>query len=699
MFYAGTPNGGVWKTDDAGRTWRPIFDHEPVASIGAVVVSPSDPNIIYVGTGEQNHGDGVYKSTDAGATWTNVGLRDTRLINAVIVDPRNPDIVVVAAMGDSQSGAQRGIYKSTDGGKSWNKTLFKDAETGIGDLTADPDNPSNLYATLWRRPADPFDPGDRKGQDAWVYKSTDEGATWKVVEGKGLPSEPMGLLGIAVAPGTSGQRVYTYAKQGLYRSEDGGANWIRSSTDPRVFSSGYISEITVDPKNANVVYAEQTSLYRSTDGGKTFEAWVGAPSGDDYHVMWINPLNPQYIILGVDQGAMVSVNGGQTWSSWYNQPTGQFYHVSTDNQYPYNVYGAQQDSGTARVASRSTNGQVTYRDWAPVGGFEFCYIEADPLNPNYVYAGGWYGTVLRYDRVTGQIVHVFARTLKYRTANMAPIAFSPQDPHSLYVAAQYVLRTKDGGLTWKEVSPDLTEKPQASGKTPSAGEQRANVRRAVISTMSFSRVKAGEIWVGTGNGLVQLTRDGKRWENVTIPNLSERAGIVVVEASPHDPAEAYVVTQVAREARTPRSIAPAITARPGKSSAADFPPINRISWSAKILAALVCFSPEPLTAFLFPLTTAITGNPCSSIFPSRRSPISPFTATISSLLLTAVLSGSSTTFHRFASSTTNSCRPMSHCCIRSRRCEFAGTLIKTRRFRPKNPPRPIRPTARSSIIS
>lgn len=547
LFYMGTPNGGVWKSDDAGRVWTPIFDGVPEASIGSIVVSPSDPNIMYVGTGEQSRGDGVYKSTDAGKTWTNVGLRETQYISEMLVDPRNPDVVLVAALGNKTSGNARGIYKSTDGGQHWQRTLFKDSDTGIADLGADPDNPSILYAALWREPENPIGPSNGKGQDGWVYKSTDQGSTWTAVGDKGLPSEPMGRIGVAVAPGSNGQRVYAYVRQGLFRSDDGGANWERSTTDPRVFSSGYISKVYVDPKNANIVYAQQTSLYRSTDGGKTFEAWVGAPSGDDYHVMWINPLNTNDIILGVDQGAMVTLNNGQTWSSWYNQPTGQFYHVSTDNQFPYNVFGAQQDSGTASVMSRSNNGEITYRDWTPIGGFEFSYIEADPLNPDYVYAGGWYGSVLRYDRATGQIVHVFVRTQKYRTSSLAPVAFSPQDPHWLYVAAQYVLRSRDGGITWKEISPDLTVKPLPAGKTPTAAEQRMNLRREVITTMALSHVKAGEIWAGTGNGLIHMTRDGKTWENVSIPNLPERAGVTLIEASHHDAAAAYAITQVGRQ--------------------------------------------------------------------------------------------------------------------------------------------------------
>jgi photosystem II stability/assembly factor-like uncharacterized protein len=332
-------------------------------------------------------------------------------------------------------------------------------------------------------------------------------------------------------------RVYAMASQGLYRSDDGGATWQQSTKDPRISGGGYISGVSVDPKNTDIVYAQQTSLYRSKDGGRTFEGWVGAPSGDDFHVMWINPLNPQYIILGVDQGAIVSVDGGNTWGSWYNQPTGQFYHVSTDRQFPYHVYGAQQDSGTADVPSRSSNGEITDHDWFPIGGFEFAYIEADPLNPNYVYTGGWYGTVLRYDRTTEQLTHLFVRTSRYRTANMVPIVFSPQDPHTIYIAAQMVLKTRDGGLTWKEVSPDLTVLPTKPGQK----EEKPNPRVAVIGALALSTIKAGVMWAGTAGGIIQVTKDGKSWSNVSIPNLPEHSSVTSLEASHHDPAVAYAV--------------------------------------------------------------------------------------------------------------------------------------------------------------
>jgi photosystem II stability/assembly factor-like uncharacterized protein len=545
VYYVGTPGGGVWKTENAGQVWKPIFDQERVASIGALAVAPSDSKIIYVGTGEQTQGNGVYKSTDAGLTWTNIGLRETHVINAVVVDPRNPDVVLVAATGDHWSGPERGVYKTTNGGKTWQKTLYKDDETGVPDLEADPGNPSVVYATLWSRPDDPFsvdEPEKKKKQDATIYKSTDQGSTWNAVEGKGLPTEPMGRVGVAVAPGTNGMRVYAIATQGLFRSEDGGATWQRSTTDPRILGNGYFSRVFVDPKNANLVYVAQTSMYRSTDAGRTFEAWVGAPSGDDYHVIWINPANTQNMILGVDQGAVISEDGGNTWSSWYNQATGQFYHVSTDQHFPYYAYAAQQDSGTAAVPSRSDYGEITYREWAPTGGFEFCYIAPDPLNPNYVYAGGWYGTVLRYDKTTGQIVHLLVRSSKYRTSQMAPIAFSPQDPHTLYAAAQYLLKSNDGGFNWQEVSPDLTQKPEADKKKP-------DPRRAVITTIALSTVKAGVIWAGTGNGIIQVTKDGSTWQNVTVPGLHERSSVTLVEASRHDAATAYAVINGFRDLR------------------------------------------------------------------------------------------------------------------------------------------------------
>ncbi len=540
VYYAGTPGGGLWKTLDAGTTWHPIFDATGVPSIGALAVSESNPNIVYVGTGENVRGNGVYKSTDAGKTWANVGLQDTRAITSLVVDPRNPDIVIVGASGDSASGQARGIYKSSDGGKTWKKTLFRDADTAVMDISMAPGAPNILYAALQRRR-----PGAGLGmgaqptaqQDSFIYKSTDAGTTWTQIEGKGLPSGSMGRVGVAAAPSTAGKTVLAIATQGLFRSTDGGATWAQSTTDPRITGNGYFSRVFFDPKDANVVYVAQTSMYRSRDGGRTFEAAFGAPSGDDFHSIWINPADTRYMICGVDQGAIVSVNGGDTWTSWYNQPNGEFYHVSTDNQFPYRVYGAQQDSGTAGILSRSDFGLITYRDWAPIGGFEFAYIAADPLNPDLVYTGGWYGSVLRFDRTTGQIVHVFVRTPKYRTASMAPIVFSPQDPHELYVGAQYVLKTTDGGTTWEEISPDLTANSQAIPAPTESGRPQ----QPTIGTLALSPSQRGVMWAGTSNGLVQLSKDGKTWQNVTPKGLPERSNIVLLHASHHDPAEAYAV--------------------------------------------------------------------------------------------------------------------------------------------------------------
>lgn len=544
IYYFGTPGGGVWKTTDGGQVWEPIFDQEHVASIGAMAVASSNPNVIYVGTGEQTQGNGVYKSTDAGATWTNIGLKETHTITGILVDPRDPDVVLVAAAGDMASGDNRGVYKTRDGGKNWEKVLFQGKESRVMDLTVSQDSPKVIYAALLRVPGGPLTPGQPPqpsgGQNATIYRSADEGSTWAPVSGKGLPGEPMGRVGVAVAPGSHGNKVVAIANQGLFQSQDGGANWVRTTTDPRIIGNGYFGRIFVDPRNADAVYVAQTSMYRSLDGGRTFKAFFGAPSGDDIHVIWINPLNHQHMILGVDQGGIVSVDGGKTWSSWYNQPTGQFYHVVTDNHFPYYVYGAQQDSGTAAVASRSDYGEITDRDWAPTGGFEFSYIAPDPLHPNYVYIGGWYGSILRYDKTTGQVVHVFVRTPKYRTSGLAPVVFSPQDPHALYVGAQYVLKTTDGGLNWQEISPDLTEKGETQAN-PGAANSPARTPPWVISVLAVSTVQAGEIWAGTNNGLVHVTRDGNSWQNATPPGLPARAAVRALEASPHDPAEAYAV--------------------------------------------------------------------------------------------------------------------------------------------------------------
>jgi photosystem II stability/assembly factor-like uncharacterized protein len=536
IYYAGMPGGGVWKTNDAGQTWKPIFDAARIASIGAVAVAASNPQILYVGTGEQSGGNGVWKSTDAGATWTNIGLGDTHGVGAIVVDPGNPDIVLVASVGDRTSGPERGVFKSIDGGRTWTKTLARDG-AGSSSLAIDPASPTIVYAPL-STPAGgrSSGPAPATAGGPTLFRSTDEGTTWAPVGAKGLPSVSIGRIGVAVAGRTQGRRLFAIFRDGLYRSDDAGETWQHANTDPRIVAGGVVT----DPGNPEVLYVMQTSMYRSTDGGHTFDAFVGAPSGDDFRLLWVDPHNSRRLFAGVDQGAIVSVNGGESWSCWYTQPTGQLYHVSTDNAVPYRVYAAQQDSGTVAVPSRSDYGEISFRDWYSIGGFEAGYIVADPLDPNIVFAGGWYGAIVRFDRRTGQIAHVFVRGTKYRSASNAPMAFSPQDPHTLYLGTQYVMRTTDGGMNWQPISPDLAQPAgRAAGAGPATGRGGAG---GVISTLSPSRVHAGEIWAGTNNGQVHVTDDA----GVTWRNVSPTGGACVAEiidAGHQDADTAYAACQ------------------------------------------------------------------------------------------------------------------------------------------------------------
>jgi photosystem II stability/assembly factor-like uncharacterized protein len=559
-YYFGTPGGGVWKTTDGGHVWKPIFDQIRVPSIGAMAVAPSAPDVVYVGTGEQTRGKGMYRSSDAGMTWNSAGLEDLPYIQAVIVDPHNPNVVVVGAnsvgfailwrpLPKSATTDHRGIFKTEDGGKTWKKVYASDSDLGVVDMCADPDDPGTVYASVYKPES-----GTGASQvpaTSNIIRSTDGGSTWAPLESKGLPEKGRGRLGLSVASKTNGKRLYAIVEQGFFRSDDGGANWSQSSKDPRVIGSPYFSRIFTDTQNPDVLYAAQTSLYRSTDGGKTFEAYVGAPSGDDFHVLWIDPQSSAHMILGVDQGAIVTVDAGKTWSSWYNQPTGQFYHVSTNNLFPYRVYGAQQDSGTAGVLSRSDYGEILIQDWYSVGGFEYAFIAPDPAHPDYVFSTGWYGSVVRLDTSTGQIATMFERGQRYRAAGMPPLVFSPQDPSTLYLGMQFVLKTTDGGRSWKEISPDLTgyvekaEEPEEKGTTEKPPPPS-------LTALALSPVQAGVMWAGTTNRLVHLTRnEGTSWQNVTPPGLADPVEILYVEPSHHDAATAYLTIGGTRESTPP----------------------------------------------------------------------------------------------------------------------------------------------------
>src|SRR5262245_44234569 len=424
-YYFGAAAGGVWKTEDAGRTWNPIFDRAGSASVGAIAIAPSNPRIIYVGTGQIQarydiaSGDGVYRSDDAGKTWRRVGLESTRAIGRIVVDPRNPDIVLVAALGHIFGpNPERGIFRTEDGGKTWSPVLFVSENTGGADLAADPENPAIVYASLWQARNYPwlsyFKP--MVGSESGLYKSTDGGKTWKRLSGGGWPQENLGRIGLGASPGgrvwalvdaapPANREEEESRAAGLYRSDDGGATWTQVNTSPGLGSS-YMNRVTPDPKSRDVVYVTGQSIRRSDDGGKTLQFFRGAPGGDDYHFLWINPKRPEYMVTAADQGTIVTVNGGKSWSDWYNQPTGQFYHVETDDRFPYKIYSGQQDPGTVGGATRSDDGVLTYRDWRPGGGEERGWDVPDPRNPDIVYGTGLGGTITRFDARTSQVRNV-----------------------------------------------------------------------------------------------------------------------------------------------------------------------------------------------------------------------------------------------------------------------------------------------------
>lgn len=560
VFYFAQVNGGVFKTTDYGRTWQPIFDEQPTGSIGAIAVAVSDPNVIYVGSGEGlqrpdlSVGDGIYKSTDAGKTWTHLGLRDGQQIAALAVDPKNADRLLVAVAGHPYGpNEERGVFVSTDGGKTFAKTLYRDENIGASDVQIDPSNPEIVYAALWEARQGPWENGAWNGPGGGLFKSTDGGRTWKQL-GNGLPKEIVQAnLGIAAsAPQTLIAAVATQKGANLYRSDNGGENWAVATEDARPairIGGGDLPLIRIDPQNANVVYSASVVCWKSTDGGKTWEGWRGAPGGDDYQNVWINPTNSDVVFLGSDQGAIVTVNGGRTWSSWYNQSTAQLYHVSADNAFPYRLYSGQQESGSVGIASRGSDGAISFRDWRPVAAEEYGYVAPDPLDPDIIYGG----KLSRYDRRTHQAQSILPkpfRTDEFRVVRTQPVLFSPVDPKLLYFAANTLWQTRDGGQHWTQISRDLTRKtfelPATIGKYKSQPSAQPR-QRGVIYAVAPSPLDQNRIWAGTDDGLIHVTTDaGKNWKDVTPPVITPWQKISIMDAGHFDANTAYAAVNTIR---------------------------------------------------------------------------------------------------------------------------------------------------------
>ncbi len=561
VFYIGAVNGGVWKTTDYGRTWDPIFDHEPTGSIGAIAVAPSNSNIVYVGSGEGlqrpdlSTGDGIYKSTDAGKTWSHLGLRDGQQIPKIALDPHDPKRLFVAVLGHPYGpNVERGIFRSTDGGQTFEKVLYKDENTGANDVELDPSDPQVVYASLWEARQGPWENAEWSGTSGGIFKSSDGGKTWYPLT-RGLPAEGVVQANLAIAP-SDPKRIYaaiaTQHDLGIYRSDDAGESWTQITKDPRPaarIGGGDAPVPAVDPKNPDIVYSASVVTWKSTDGGKTWTGIRGAPGGDDYQSIWINPHNPDVILMVSDQGAIVTVNGGATWSSWFNQPTAQMYHVSTDNAFPYRVCSGQQESGSACVKSRGNDGEITFRDWHPVGAEEYGYALPDPLDPDLVYGG----KVTRYNRRTGQTTNVGPKPLRsgdYRALRTAPLAFSPLDPHVLYFGANTVWKTRDGGQNWQQISPDLTRKtwqiPASVGKYRDS-ESAKPEQRGVVYALAPSPLDINRIWAGTDDGLIHLTTDGgSHWADVTPPQLSAWEKVSIIDAGHFDRDTAYAAINTFR---------------------------------------------------------------------------------------------------------------------------------------------------------
>jgi len=565
-YYFGGVAGGVWKTTDGGLNWKPLFDKQKDASpsIGALAVAESDPNVIYVGTGEACirgnivGGNGVYKSIDAGKTWQFVGLADTHAIGRVIVNPKNPDVAFVAALGHPfGENEERGVFRTRDGGKTWEKVLYKDAKTGAIDITFDPSNGNILFAALWRAKRTPWSM-DSGGPGSGLYRSADGGTTWKEIKAHGLPETVLGRIGVTVS-GANPNRIWAVVeaeKGGIYRSDDGGENWQLLTDDHRFRQRAwYYSHIFADPKSADTVYILNTGVYRSNDGGKTFNV-LRVPHGDN-HGLWIDPTNPKRLINGNDGGATISTDNGQSWSSVYNQPTAQFYHVTTDNRFPYYMYGAQQDNSTVGIANASVEGGIDRTDWYDVGGGESGYIAPDPTDPEIVYAGSYGGEISRLDHRTGETQAInpwpvnpigwAAADVKHRFQWTEPILFSPHDPKTLYFAGEVLFKTTDAGMSWSIISPDLTrndkQKQQASGGPITKDNTGVEVYDTIFSVVE-SPVQKDLIWAGTDDGLVHVTRDGgQHWDNVTPKAMPEWGTVSMIEASPKDVGTAYMAVE------------------------------------------------------------------------------------------------------------------------------------------------------------
>ncbi|MDP9046940.1 MAG: glycoside hydrolase, partial [Bacteroidota bacterium] len=564
VFYIGVNNGGVWKTNDFGRTWKPIFDDQPTGSIGDIAVAPSNPDVIYAGSGEGlqrpdlSVGNGIYKSADAGKTWVNTGLKDAQQIGSIAIDPKDENRVFVAALGHPYGpNTERGIYRTTNGGKTWEKVLYKDENTGAIQVVIDPKNSDIIYADLWAGRQGPWENGAWQGPESGLFKSTDGGTTWTKLT-RGLPTfaDGLGRIGFCLAP-SNPKRMYACVDAtkggGVYKSDDGGESWNQENIDQRLWDRGSdFAECKVDPKDPNIVYIANVVTWKSTDGGKSWKAFRGAPGGDDYHRLWFNPDHPGMILLCSDQGAEISVNGGETWSSWYNQPTAQFYHVSTDNAFPYNVYGGQQESGSVGIASRGNDGQITFREWHPVGAEEYGYVADDPLDPNIIYGG----KITKFNKLSGQVQNISPDAARrgrggtYRFIRTAPVLFSPIDPKCLYYAGNVLFKTTTGGNSWDIISPDLTRTSwdiPASVGVYNTGDLAKMPQRGVIYTVAPSFKSINTIWIGTDDGLIQRTVDGgKTWKNITPAEISSWNKISIIDAGHFDDITAYAAVNKIR---------------------------------------------------------------------------------------------------------------------------------------------------------